>query len=135
MLELFDGFLAAVSTETHIPFHKEANGKYHAHVEFEGGRHQNVLITMGEDDMGDATINFYSVICKVPSDNCDLLKDALRLNISLTYGSIALMDDSLIIHRTYFLQDIEPERFLKSLIYVAAKADELEEVMIKEDVS
>ena len=133
MLELFDGFIAAVSTETHIPFHKEADGKYSAKIEFEGGRHQKVFVTLDQDDQGDPTINYHSVICKIKENDVELFKDALKMNTSLTYGAIALLNDSLIVHQTYFLRSMEPQRFLKSLSYVAAKADELEESLTAQD--
>jgi len=136
MLEIFDGFINAISSELSIPFHKEADGQYSANIEFEGGRHQRVLITFDRDDQGDPMINYYSVICKLNEDAPDLFREALLLNTTLTYGAIALMDDSsLIMHQATFLKDMDPQRFVKSLLYVAAKADELEEQLIGQDIS
>ena len=129
MLEVFDGFIAAVSTETKIPLKKEGEGRYSAVVDFEGGRHQNVLITLDEDNTGDPIISFFSIIQKGVKENLRLYKDALTMNASLTYGAIALTDDALIVQRTYWLQNMDPQRFIKSLIFVAAKADELEEIL------
>ncbi|MDH4199117.1 MAG: YbjN domain-containing protein [Spirochaetia bacterium] len=136
MLEIFDGFIDAVSSEFHIPFKKENDGEYSAMVEFEGGRHQRVLISFGRDDQGDPMISYYSVICKLDEPSPDLFREALLLNTNLTYGAIALMDDnSLIMHQATFLKDLEPQRFIKSFLYVAAKADELEEQLTGEDIS
>lgn len=133
MINVFDGFIAAVSTETRIPFEKEEEGRYRATVSFANGRKQNVLVLLDKDDMGDPTINYYSIICDLETDDVDLFKTALQLNVSLTYGSVALLDGSLIVHHTYFLNNLDPQRFIKSLLYVAAKADELEEVLIEQD--
>lgn len=135
MLEIFDGFINAVASEFHIPFKKESDGEYSALVEFEGGRHQKVLISFDKDDQGDPMINYYSVICKLEDTAPDLLREALLLNTTLTYGAIALMeDDSLIMHHASFLKDLDPQRFIKSFLYIAAKSDELEEQLTGEDV-
>ena len=135
MLEAFDGFIAAVNTETKIPFYKESDGHYIAEISFEEGRKQKVLIFVDTDDAGDSTINYYSKICKLQSSDLITFKTALELNVTLTYGAVALMDGSLVIHQTYFLKDMDPQRFMKSLLYVAAKADELEELFIHQDIS
>ncbi|MDH5717442.1 MAG: YbjN domain-containing protein [Spirochaetia bacterium] len=135
MLEIFDGFIAAITTETKIPFIKEEDGKYYANIEFEGGRKQRVLVSLGKDDANDPLVHYYSVICKIKEDDLSLYKDALKINVNLDYGAIALLDDSMVIHQTMFLEDMDPKRFIKSLLYVAAKADELEEALIQVDES
>ena len=135
MLEAFDGFIAAISTETKIPFIKETDGRYFSNIEFEGGRKQRVLVSLGKDDADDPLVHYYSVICKVKKDDLNLYKDSLKINTNLDYGAIAILDDSLIIHQTMFLKDMDPQRFIKSLLYVAAKADELEEALIQVDES
>jgi len=136
MLEIFDGFINAVASEMQIPFKKENDGEYSAFVEFEGGRHQRVLVSFEKDDQGDPMINYYSVICKLKDPSPEMFREALLMNTSLTYGAIALMDDdSLIMHQATFLKDMDPQRFIKSFLYVAAKADELEEQLTGEDVS
>jgi len=136
MLEIFDGFINAVASEFHIPFKKEADGEYSALVEFEGGRHQKVLISFDKDDQGDPMINYYSIICQLTDPSPELFREALLLNTTLTYGAIAMMDDnSLIMHQATFLKDLDPQRFIKSFLYVAAKADELEEQLTGQDVA
>ena len=134
MLEVFDGFIAALNTETKIPFFKESAGRYIAEVSFEENRKQKVLLFLDTDDAGDSTINYYSKICEMPDPDIHTCRAALELNVTLTYGAVALMEGSLVIHQTYFLKDMDPQRFMKSLLYVAAKADELEELFTKKDV-
>lgn len=137
MVKAFDGFIAAVSAEMNIPFHKEKDGEYSSDIEFEGGRHQKVRVTLGKDDSGDPTINYYSNICKLTeelSTNLKLLTDSLKMNAILTYGAVAISKNDLIIHQTYYLKDMDPIRFVKSLLYVAARADELEENIVHVDV-
>lgn len=136
MLEIFDGFIGAVSTEFHIPFKKESDGEYSTNINFDGDRHQRVLITVDKDDAGDPVINYYSVICKMENQSLELFRELLLMNTTLTYGAIALMDDnSLIVHHATYLKDMDPERFLKALTYVAAKADELEEQLTGTDIA
>ncbi len=131
MLEIFDGFIAAINTETKIPFHKEADGKYSANITFEGGRKQKVIVSLGKDESGDSVLNYCSNIKKLEEKDSALFKEVLTLNASLTYGAIAIMKDTFVIHQTYFVKDLDPQRFMKSLLYVAAKADELEDIFKK----
>ncbi len=133
MSKIFDAFVAAVNTETKIPFHKESDGNYIATIEFKNDQKQKVLIFLDRDEAGDSTVNYYSKICDIDKsenqhESLSIFRDALELNISLTYGAIAFVRNSLVIHQTYFLQNLDPQRFMKSLLYVAAKANELEEV-------
>ena len=129
MVELFDGFIAAVSTETGIHFKKEADGRYQARVEFEGGRHQAVLVTLDEDEVGDPLISYFSIVAKKVRDDLKLFKEALELNASLTYGTLAFIDSSFILKHVNLLENLDPQRFIKSFLYIAAKADELEELL------
>jgi hypothetical protein len=52
----------------------------------------------------------------------------------LDYGSIALLNDALVIRSSIMLEECEPHQFMKSLIYIAAKADEFEELFAKDNV-
>ncbi len=128
LLEIFDGFIAAIQVEMNIHFIKETENRYFADIPFEGERLQKVLVFLDEDSTGDSTVNYYSVICKINTDEVTTLLNALELNLSLDYGSIALMEEMLVIHQTYFVKDLDPERFIKSLFYVAAKANELQDL-------
>jgi len=38
-------------------------------------------------------------------------------------------------HNSILLENCEPRRFMKSLIYIAAKADEIEEMLVKDDLN
>ncbi len=133
-LEGFDGFIAAIASDFKINIHKESDHVYLAKIPFEGGRNQDVLITLNHDEAGDNTINYYSVIARLKKDSCELFKTALSLNATLHYGALALMDNALIIHNSVLLRDYEPHRFMKSLTYVAAKADEFEEILLHKDL-
>lgn len=133
-MEVFDGFIAAIAAEFRIKFHKDAVGVYRTTVEFENDRSQEVLITLSKDESGDRIINYYSIVVKMKTDACELYKYALQLNTSLHYGALALLDNTLIIRNSIMLHHCEPDRFMKSLTYIAAKADELEELLIKENI-
>jgi len=134
-MEVFDGFISAVASEFKIKFHKDSDHSYTTTIEFEGGRKQDVLITLNKDESGDRLINYYSIIGKLKKDLCELYKYSLQLNSTLDYGAISLMNDTMILRNAILLQDCDPRRFMKSLIYIAAKADEIEEMLINEDIN
>ena len=133
-MEVFDGFISAVSKEFKIPFHKDTEGGYTANLEFEGGRSQEILVTLSNDESGDRIINYYSIIAQLKKDLAELFKYALQMNATLDYGAIALINSTLVLRNSILLQDCDPQRFMKSLIYIAAKADELEELLVKENL-
>lgn len=134
MIDAFDSFINAVSVETHVQFEKIKSGHYEVNIEFEGGRQQRCTVRLSKDDSGDLTIEYYSVICEVLTDNVQLFKNALRLNLALTYGALSLMGNHLILKQTTWLKSNDPVRFIKSLTYVAAMADELEEKLTGDDL-
>ncbi len=133
-MEIFDGFISAVASEFKIRFHKDDDGNYTTNIEFEGGRSQEILITLTSDESGDRIINYYSVIGKLKKDLCELYKYSLQQNTTFDYGAISLLNDTLILRNTVLLQDCDPHRFMKSLTYIGAKADELEELFIKDNL-
>ena len=133
-MEMFDGFISAIASEFKIKFHKDAEGGYSTHIEFDNNRSQEVLITISEDEAGDRIINYYSVIVKLKKDLCELFKYSLQINTTLDYGAIALYDNTLVLRNAILLADCDPIRFMKSLTYIAAKADELEEIMLSENI-
>jgi hypothetical protein len=131
-MEVFDGFIAAIASEFKIQFQKDRDGDaYTTNIEFENGRTQKILITLSKDESGDRIIHYYSVIGKLKHDSMELYKYSLELNSSLDYGAITLMDGTLLLRESILLHHCEPQRFMKSLIYIAAKADELEEIFTK----
>ncbi len=134
-MEIFDGFIAAIASEFKIKFHRDSHGAYTTEIKFDNDRSQQVLVTLTKDEVGDRIINYYSIIGKVKGDYCELYKYALHSNATLNLGALALIDDTLILRNSILLQDCDPRRFLKSLTYIAAKADEMEEVLLKEDRS
>jgi len=134
-MEVFDGFISAIASEFKIRFHKDSDGCYTTNIEFENNRSQDVLITLTKDESGDRIINYYSVIGKLKKDLCELYKYSLQLNSTFNYGAIALLNDTIILRNSLLLEDCDPQRFMKSLTYIAAKADELEELLIKDNIA
>ncbi|MFH0977136.1 MAG: hypothetical protein V1874_15245 [Spirochaetota bacterium] len=129
-MEVFDGFIAAIASEFKIKFIKDSDGAYTADIEFQNGRTQKILITLSKDEAGDRLIHYYSVIGKTKHDSLELYKLSLELNSTLDYGAITLLDGTLLLRNSILLNHCEPQRFMKSLIYIAAKADELEEIFM-----
>jgi hypothetical protein len=133
-MEIFDGFIAAITSEFKIKFHKVKDGIYATNIEFDNGRAQKVTVTLTFDESGDRLINYHSVIAKVGSDYAELFKYALQMNATIDYGAIALIENNLVLRNTLLLEDCEPHQFVKSLTYIAAKGDEIEELLTKKDV-
>ncbi len=133
-MEVFDGFISAIASEFKIQFHKDEEGSYTTNIEFDNNRSQEVLITLSYDESGDRIINYYSVIGKLKKDICELYKYALQLNSTMAYGAVALLNETLVLRNAILLEDCDPIRFMKSLTYIAAKADEMEELLIKENI-
>jgi hypothetical protein len=134
-MEVFDGYIAAISSEFKMKFHKDAEGAYTTVIEFEDNRSQEVLITLTKDEVGDRIINFYSIIAMLKGDFGELYKYALQLNSNIILGGLALINDNLVLRDSLLLQDCDPRRFVKSLTYIAAKADELEEVFVSKNTN
>ena len=134
-MEVFDGFIQAIASEFKIKFHKDPEGNYLTSIKFENDREQEVLVTLSKDESGDRIINYYSVIGKLKQDLCELYKYSLQLNTTFNYGSIALLTDNLILRNSILLHSCDPRRFFKSLTYIAAKADELEELLLEKDIN
>ena len=133
-MEIFDGFISAIASEFKIQFHKDAEGSYTTNIEFDNDRSQEVLVTLTKDETGDRLINYYSIIGKLKKDLCELYKYSLQLNTTLDYGAISLLNDTIVLRNAILLEDCDPIRFMKSLTYIAAKADELEELLIKDNI-
>ena len=132
-MQVFDGFMAAIASEFKLKFHKVEDGVYRTVLEFEDNRKQEVLISLDHDESGDRVIMCRSTIAKVKADHPELFKYALKLNATIDYSAIALINETLVLKNTLLLEDCDPHQFMKSLIYVAAKADELEEMLTQKD--
>jgi hypothetical protein len=133
-MQIFDGFIAAVASEFKLKFHKGEEGVYTTKIEFENDRSQEVLVTLAYDESGDRLIHYYSIIAQLKADFGELYKFSLQTNSSLDYGAIALIDNTLILRNSIMLEDCTPMRFIKSLTYIAAKADELEELLVEKNI-
>ena len=134
-MEIFDGFISPVASELKIPFHKGKGGHYTTTLEFDNGTSQDMEISLRNDESGDRVINFLSVVVRLDMENMELYRNCLRMNMEFDYGSLALRGNDLVMYNSILLNGCEPMRFIKSLIYIAAKADELEEMFVKEDVN
>ncbi len=133
-MEIFDGFISGVASELKIPFHKSKDGSYTASIEFENGRSQEINVILRRDEAGDRVINYSSKIGDVNEDTeKDIFRTCLQLNRKFDYGALALEGDTLVMYNSIMLSDIEPRRFIKSLFYIAAKADEIEEILMNSD--
>jgi hypothetical protein len=130
-MQIFDGFIAAIASEFNITFHKTDEGSYKTLIEFEDDRSQEVLVTLAWDESEDRMIHYYSIITQLKSDNNELYKYALETNATLDYGALAIMDNTLVLRNSILLEECEPKRFLKSLVYIAARADELVEQLVE----
>lgn len=134
-MEIFDGFISAVAAEFKIPFHKGKNGTYTATLEFDNGRSQDILISLKKDEAGDRVINYRSIVATLKQDTWEFYKYCLKQNLSLDYGALALDGETLVVNNSMLLEGCEPRRFIKSLVYIAAKADELEETIARDDTN
>ncbi|MBN1498775.1 MAG: hypothetical protein JW982_01345 [Spirochaetes bacterium] len=133
-MHVFDGFIAAVASEFRLKFNKTEEGAYTTKLEFENNRSQEVLITLTKDEAEDRIIRYYSIVAKLKADFGELYKFALQTNTTLDYGALALLNDTLILVNSIPLESCEPVQFIKSLTYIAAKADELEEMLVKKNL-
>jgi len=134
-MEIFDGFISAVASELKIPFHKEKGGHYKTTLEFDNGRSQDIVISLKSDESGDRVIHYHSVVADAARDSLELYKKCLQLNTTLDYGALCLSGKKIVMNNSILLHNCEPERFIKSLIYIAAKADEIEEMFSKNDLN
>lgn len=130
-MQIFDGFVAAIASEFNLKFHKTEEGSYTTVIEFENNRSQEVLVMLSWDETEDRMIHYYSVVANLKNEEPDLYRFALEVNATLDYGSLALLDNTLILRNSILLEDCEPKRFLKSLVYIAAKSDELVEKLVE----
>jgi len=132
-MQKFDGFIAAIAEGFNLTFHKSGEGAYTTGVEFDNGHVQEVLVTLAWDEADDRQIHYYSVVAGIKKDSVELFKYALIINSTLDYGALALLDDTLILRNTILLEECDPLRFIKSLTYIAAKADELTEQLVDKE--
>lgn len=131
MLKAFHEFLSAVGEETRTTFTDCGEGSYVGTVEFDSGQAKKVLIELDKDEAGDSQVTYYSLVLKKgswPTANAHQLYQALlEYNSMLSYGALALFEGDIILRNATFIKDLDPERFIKSYYYVAAKASELSE--------
>ncbi|MBN2436843.1 MAG: hypothetical protein JXK07_16400 [Spirochaetes bacterium] len=134
-MQIFDGFIAAIAAEFNMEFHKSGEGSYTTVIEFENNRKKEVLVMLSWDEAEDRMIHFYSSVATFKADDGELFKYALETNATLDYGAFAIIDDSLVLREAILLEECEPKRFIKSLVYIAAKSDELVEILLEKQNS
>jgi hypothetical protein len=135
-MEIFDGFISAIASEFKIPFRKDNHGNYSTTLEFENGRSQDIIVSLKSDEAGDRVIHYHTVVVSpLKQGSKDIYKKILRQNLTFDYGALALDKEALVMRNTILLEECDPRRFMKSLVYVAAKADELEEQLQGDDIN
>lgn len=133
-MQIFDGFIAAIASEFKIKFDKKEEGSFTTTIEFENDRKKEVLVMLSWDEAEDRVIHYYSQIANLKADDGSLYKYALETNATLDYGSLALVNNSIVLRNAILLEECDPKRFLKSLIYIAAKSDELVELLVEKNM-
>ncbi|MDA3899893.1 MAG: hypothetical protein PF637_05170 [Spirochaetes bacterium] len=133
-MQIFDGFIAAIAAEFNIRFHKKEEGSYITTIEFENDRQKEVLVMLSWDEAEDRMIHFYSSVASFKADDGELFKYALETNATLDYAALSIIEDSLVLRGALLLEECEPKRFMKSLVYIAAKSDELVELLLEKQM-
>jgi hypothetical protein len=97
-----------------------------------GGRHQRVVADVFEED-GDEILRLRSHIGPAAVLNEARLQAALRMNLRLRFGAIAIDDQLLAIVDTLLLREADADELRSSMLYLARKADELERGLFGSD--
>ena len=98
-------------------------------------RHQEVMVlTRQKDSDGSPLVIVYSACGPAAADNFEW---ALRMNLTLPYGSIAVRDlegnPAFVMFNTLLRVALTPLELRKSIVTVAAKSDEIEETLTHQD--
>ena len=106
-----------------------------ANVRLDGGRHQRVKIAFGRADNEGAPIVIVYSECGPAS--AERYEWALRKNISMPFGAIALRDvdgqPHFVVFNTLLRSDCSPEGLRKSIATIAARGDRIEKMLTGED--
>ncbi len=119
-----------------LPLTSRGAGKeYCFDVSLPDGRSQQVLVDLACEDPNGRPIVQLSTPCG--SADQDKYEDALKLNMSITYGaiSLALLDDSLCFAMvdSYLRETVHPEDIAESIMSLARNGDSLEKSLSGED--
>jgi hypothetical protein len=106
------------------PGRQEANGEVRIEVPTEAGRTQLVVVTPARDGDGDAAAFIWSTAGDLRAIPDPLA--ALRYNMQLTYGKVAIKDQSVVIVHAFHDQTAQLAAVGKAIYWVARAADGLE---------
>ncbi|MCA9056987.1 MAG: serine/threonine protein kinase [Planctomycetaceae bacterium] len=125
--EAFHGFPNIVTTAEHR--------RYTVEVMLRGSRRQTVLIENSHHSADDRLLLIYSVCC--PADPA-FYEEALRLNARIDHGGISIRDIDGVPHfvmiDTYPRATVNGEEIRRSVLEVAANADQIENHLTGRDI-
>jgi hypothetical protein len=101
-----------------------ADGGCRIEVRTEAMRTQVVQLSPGQDPDGRPILWVWSVICETSGVGDPWY--LLRLNATLTAGSVAVRDPNVIMVETLALQSLQPPELERAITWVARNADSLE---------
>ncbi len=117
-------YAAQAATMRGWPARNEPNGEMKIEVPTEAGRTQVVTITMARDGDGDAAAFIWSMAgdMRVAADPLALL----RYNMQLTYGKVAIKDQSVVVIHGLHDASASLQEIGKAIFWIARAADGLE---------
>ena len=123
--ELDDDRLIELALEgSAVGLRREAEGRYAVDFTFEGGRRQGVAVRFGSTDHEGAAVVIVYANCGEASP--EHYEKALRLNLRMPYGAIALRDTGgvpcFVMFNTILRQGLSPIELHKSIFTVAERA-------------
>ena len=107
---------------------RETGGTWLITLDLKGGRKQTVtLVTFKEG--GNEFGRLKSKIAPATALSGERPTSALRMNAGLTFGSLVVEGDDLIMQETLMLAETTPAHLLASLQYIGEMADRYEKVL------
>ncbi|MCA9035932.1 MAG: serine/threonine protein kinase [Planctomycetaceae bacterium] len=119
-----------------VECHEDEHAKFQIRLTLRNNRHQVVYVENSEHGAGDRLLLIYSVCCDARSD---FFEQALRLNASVHHGGIAIREINgqpcFVMIDTYPRATVAAEQIRRSVLEVAAQADEIERILTGRDVN
>ncbi len=127
--ELGDAELAAQAVEgSGATLDEEAPGRYVVEVPVAGGRSRKVWVIFGQSDHEGAPIVLVFANCGPARAEC--YEAALRLNLKMPYGAVALRDaggaPQFVMFNTILRAALTPEELHKSIFAIGERSDRVE---------
>ena len=107
---------------------RETGGSWLITLDLKGGRKQQVTLTTFKDG-GHEFGRLKSKIAPAKALSGERPTSALRMNAGLTFGSLVVEGDDLIMQETLMLTETTPAHLLASLQYIGEMADRYEKVL------